>query len=233
MSTEVAVVTGGTGGLGGAVVEALVEDGWRVHVPWRSEGEDARLRERVGSAGGLVLHRADLVDARAVDELFARVGADGGRLGLLCNLVGGFAMAPVEETDPGVWRRMWETNATAPFLAVRAAVPLLRAAGGGRIVNVAAAAALGGAVGGMSAYLAAKAAVVSLTRNLAKELGPSGIAVNAVAPTTIDTPANRRAMPDADRSSWLAPEEIARVIRFLAGADGAVVTGNVLELRKG
>lgn len=232
MSTNVAVVTGGTGGLGGAVVEALLGDGWRVWVPWHTEAACARLKERTGGAPGIRLRQVDLVDAEAVEALFERVREEEGRLDLLCNLVGGFAMAPVDATDPETWRHMWETNATAPYLAARAAVPLFRASGGGRIVNVAAAAALGGPVAGMSAYLAAKSAVVSMTRNLAKELGSAGIAVNAVAPTTIDTPENRRAMPDADRESWLRPEEIAEVIRFLAGPGAAVVSGNVVELRK-
>lgn len=211
MVEKAAVVTGGAGALGGAVVDGLLQDGWRVYV-----------------AG-----RADLTDAAAVEAFFGEIDRKAGRLGLLCNLVGAFAMGPAVDTDPATWDRMLAANATAPWLAIRAAIPRLRASGGGSIVNVAAAAALGGPVPGMSAYLASKAALVSLTRNLAEELAPDGITVNAVAPTTIDTPANRVAMPGADRGTWLSPGEIAQVILFLAGPAARIVNGNVVGLRKG
>jgi NAD(P)-dependent dehydrogenase (short-subunit alcohol dehydrogenase family) len=232
MGEKVAVVTGGTGVLGTEVVASLLGEDWTVWVPWTTERSMARLKERLGPAPGLRAHRADLTHPSGAEEFFGLVGDAHAGMDLLCNLVGGFAGGEITETDPPTWSRMWGLNATAPFLAIRSAVPLLRRRGSGRIVNVAAAAALGGPRKDMSAYLAAKSAVVSLTRNLAEELAPDGITVNAVAPTIIDTPSNREAMPGSDRAGWLDPREIAAVIHFLAGQDAAVVSGNILVLRK-
>lgn len=232
MRDRVAVITGGGGALGSAVVTSFLEDGWTVWVPSSSAASAEELRERLGTPAGLRAAAADLTDTGAVEAFFARVASAHGGLDVLCNLVGGFAAGDIVDTDPATWERMWRLNATAPFLAIRSAVPLLRRSGDGRIVNVAAAAALGDPKPGMSAYLATKAAVVSLTRNLSEELAGDGIRVNAVAPTIIDTPDNRRAMPDAGRDGWLEPREIAGVIRFLAGPHAAVVSGSVLTLRK-
>lgn len=232
MSGKAAVVTGGTGALGGAVVETLLDLGWVVHVPWTSEASASRLRERIAAREGLSLGRADLADATRSDDFFRDTVAPGPPLRLLCNLVGGFAMAKADDTDPDIWDRMWRVNATAPFNAIRSALPLLRGSGGGAIVNVAATAAVDGPAGGMSAYLASKSALVSLTRNLARELAPAGITVNAVAPSVIDTPTNRSAMPDADPGLWVTPGEIAQVVGFLAGPGARVVTGSVLRLTR-
>lgn len=232
MSERVAVVTGGTGVLGAEVVASLLEDAWVVWVPWTTERSIARLEGRLGQASGLHERRADLTDASSVEAFFDLVAQTHPGVDLLCNLVGGFGGGGITETEPSTWSRMWGLNATAPFLAIRSAIPLLRRRGSGRIVNVAAAAALERAKGDMSAYLAAKAAVVSLTRNLAEELAADGITVNAVAPTIIDTPSNRKAMPGSDRGTWLDPREIAAVISFLAGPEAAILSGNVLVLRK-
>lgn len=233
MSERTAVVTGGAGALGRTVVAILLSDGWQVHVPVRAGADAPRLRERHGNAPALFAAAADLTDPAATASFFEGVRTAAGRLDLLANLAGGFAAGSVEDTEPAVWARMLASNATAPFLAIRAALPLLRASGGGAIVNVASASLLGAPAAGMSAYAASKSALVSLTRTLAEELAPDRITVNAVAPTVIDTPANRAAMPRSDRTGWLAPEEIAQVIRFLASPEARPVTGNVLVLRKG
>ncbi len=231
---RVAVVTGGTGGLGRWVVKSLLEDGFHVSVPWISEPEAAELDSFLGgSPPPLELTPADVSDAGQAERHFHALHERAGRLDALVNLVGGFVMGGVEETEPAMWARMVELNATTAFLCSRAAVGPMRQTGGGRIVNIVAFPAFDRGAPSMSAYAAAKAAVLNLTYSLSKELQRSRITVNAVAPQIIDTPANRRDMPDADTAKWLSPLEIAGVIRFLLGRDAACVTGALLPLTKG
>jgi NAD(P)-dependent dehydrogenase (short-subunit alcohol dehydrogenase family) len=230
---RVALVTGGTGSLGRAVVARLVADAMDVHASWVTETEAAGLKEMLGwDVDRVHLHRADVTDPASVDRLVSAVVGEAGRLDVLANIVGGFAFAPLEETDPAVWHRMLALNATSAFLCCRAATPAMRRRKWGRIVNVAAAPALERGAANMSAYAASKAAVLNLTYSLARELGPSGITANAIVPSIIDTPANRKAMPDADTSTWLRPEEIAEVVAFLVSARATVVTGTAVNLAR-
>lgn len=235
---QAAIVTGGTGGLGRHVVPVLLEEGVVVHVPWVDEAELAQVRsdlegvaERVG--GVVRFHHADVTDPAAVDALVTAVSRESGPVRILCNLAGGFALHPLEETAPATWDRMMELNARTAFLTSRAVAPGMAEAGGGRIVNVAAHPAVERGQPLLSAYSPSKAAVMNLTETLSKELVDRGITVNAVLPSIIDTPGNREAMPAADRSTWLPPEEIAGVIRFLVGPHARTVTGAAVTLSLG
>jgi NAD(P)-dependent dehydrogenase (short-subunit alcohol dehydrogenase family) len=233
---RVVLITGGTGDLGQWVVEAFLAQGDRVHVPVFASAEAEGLRERLGDRAGEVRFHmeADLTRPESVTEVFEAVEATGdGPPVVLLNLAGGFTMAPVEETEPDAWDRMWRMNATTAFLCSRQAFPGMRAAGWGRIVNVSAFPALELGSPGLSAYGASKAAVLNLTRTLAQEGVEDGITVNAVLPSIIDTPGNRRTMPDQDRSRWLAPPEIAGVLRFLASEEARIVNGSALTLTLG
>lgn len=229
MTDRTVLVTGGTGFLGEGVVERFLEDGWRVVVPWVSEDEVPRLMDRVGNPPELVTFKADVTDPESVSRLLEAAG----ELHAAVLLVGGFAMSPLAETNPGTWERMVALNATSVFQVARQVLPKLEAAGGGSLVTVAAEPALDRGADGMGAYAATKAAVVSLTRTLAQEGAGAGINANAVAPRIIDTPANRESMPDADTSTWLQPREIARVIAFLTSPEGQIVNGAVLTLNRG
>lgn len=232
MDARAVLVTGGTGALGQAVVEHFLAEGARVVVPWVTEDEADRLRDRVPGDAPLTLVHGSITDAdgaaRAVEA-----ARQAGRLDTAVLLVGGFAMAPLAETPRDTWDRLVALNATSVFQVAHQVLPVLEANGGGRIVTVAAEPALERGAKGMGAYAATKSAVVSLTRTLAREGGPLGITANAVAPRIIDTPANRASMPGADTSTWLQPEEIARVIGFLAGPSGGIVNGSVLTLNRG
>lgn len=228
MQPRITLVTGGGGGLGGAVVEALLARGDQVWAPWRSAEAAEELRARAAGAPSLRLIEADVTDPEQMAAVIGRIRGGEGRLDGLCNLVGGFTMSPLAETSDEAWDRMMTLNPRSAFVVTRAALPLLSTSGRGRIVNVAAAPAIRHGGGRMSAYAASKGAVVALTHALAAELGPEGISVNAVAPTTIDTPANREAMPQADRSRWVTPVELTSLILWLTSDAARVVTGNVV-----
>jgi NAD(P)-dependent dehydrogenase (short-subunit alcohol dehydrogenase family) len=221
------VVTGGTGALGSAVVAALVEAGAVCHLPYRvaAEAEHFPLRDhaKVKLVAGI-----DLTDEAAVARLYDGVPAPWASI----NLAGGFAMSAVGKTTKAELMKQIDLNLVTAFLSCAAAVnAITRTGAGGRIVNVAARPALEWRSGaGMAAYTASKAGVAALTAALAEEVVKSGILVNAVAPSIMDTPANRAALPQADYSAWPKVAEVAATILFLASPDNTVTRGGVVPV---
>lgn len=221
-TTQTALVTGGTGGLGVAVVERLLHDGWRVVVPWMAERELERLPAR----DGLELRRADLSDPAAVTEVVAIArGEARAPLAAVVNLVGGFAAGPrVHETPIEDFEAQFRLNLRPTYLVTQAALPALIEAGSGSIVCVSTRAALE-PFPGAAGYAASKAAVVAFVKALAVEYRDDGVRANAILPSVIDTPGNRKAMPNADHSRWVRPEEIAGVIAFLCSDQSSPTSG--------
>jgi NAD(P)-dependent dehydrogenase (short-subunit alcohol dehydrogenase family) len=201
------LITGASGGLGGAVVAALESGGDRVVAASHPE-----------------------YDLTRADEAGRAVAAAGPELSALIHLVGGYAggMA-VSETSDDVWRRMQTLNLDTAFYAARAAVPVLAARPGGRVVLIGARPAVE-PVAGLAAYAVAKAGVVALARTLALELAPRQATCNVVLPSVIDTPANRAAMPKADFSRWVSPASLALVIAWLASPAASDVNGAVVPV---
>jgi NAD(P)-dependent dehydrogenase (short-subunit alcohol dehydrogenase family) len=194
-------------------------------------GEDVRTLEAICAplSGNLHLHACgDLADPETVRKLFAQIPPPN----VLLHLAGGFAMAPIAETTSEMWGKMMDMNATSAFLVAQAAFSAMQQRGSGRIVLVSALPAIQGGAAGMSAYAASKAAVLSLAHTLAREGAPHGITVNAILPSIIDTPGNRAAMPDADRSTWIRPEEVAAILDFLASPVGGPITGAAIPLTR-
>ena len=213
------LVAGGTGALGGAVLADLVEHGYSVAATWLVPKERERVEQALGDRVQLV--QADLMDTAQVQNAVDQV-AD---LGAVVNLVGGYAQGGrVHETEPADFERMLELNLRPGFLLARAAMPKLIERGGGAYVGVSARAALR-PFKGAAGYITAKAAVIAFVESLAAEYRDDGIRANVVLPSTIDTPANRAQMPNADHSKWVPPAEIASVIRFLVSDASAPTSG--------
>lgn len=219
------VVAGGTGGLGRAVSLAFLREGATAIVTYRKEEEFDALAAEAGAGSRLEGQRLDVTDEGAVAAFIAEVAAKHGRLDALVNAVGGYTGGvKLWEMETRVFDQMLALNLRSGFVLARAVTPVMLKQGRGAIVNVASKAAVEHAAGA-SAYAASKAAAVALMASLAADLKGTGVRVNSVLPSIIDTPANRAAMPKADFAAWPKPEEIARVILFLCSDDAVLVHG--------
>ncbi len=224
---KVAIVTGGAGALGSAVVSTLLAAGATVAAPYRHEGELEALRQQLGLTADAALSGAvvDLTAEAAVQAYYGQVAAEHGGIDILVNVAGGFAGGkPVHEAGWAIWQEQLDLNLKTAVISCAAAVPHMIARGGGAIVNVSTRTATQPGAN-LAAYAAAKRAVLQLTEALAAELRDHEITANAILPSTIDTPANRRGAPNADHSRWVSPEAIARVVLFLVGPDARIISG--------
>lgn len=225
---KVALITGGTGALGRVVTAAFLAAGARVVVTYVVDTELPGFEAAV-PATGRETAKVELTDRAALDALVARILGTHGRLDVLLNLAGGFAAGAIVDTTDAQLDRLVTTNVKTAFCCTRAVLPTMIRQRHGRIVNVTSRPALVGG-GGVSAYAITKAGVAALTRAAADEVREHGVTVNAIAPSTIDTPANRTAMPSVDPARWVKPEEIAATLVFLASDAAASTSGAIIPV---
>jgi NAD(P)-dependent dehydrogenase (short-subunit alcohol dehydrogenase family) len=228
---KVAFIAGGTGGLGRAVSQAFLAEAATVVVTYRKKQELDELKNAAGiHADRLFGYEIDVTDEAAVGKCIQSILKENGRIDFLVNAVGAYAGGvKLWEIGSGVLDQQLKLNLISGYVLCRALVPAMLKQGSGAIVNVASKAALDHAAGA-SAYVATKAAAVAMMDSLAADLKGSGVRVNSILPSIIDTPANRKAMPDADFAKWPKPEEIARVILFLCSDDARVVHGAAIPV---
>ena len=219
---QTVIVSGGTGGLGSAVTRKLLDDGWRVVVPWVVEAELSRLPD----SDRLVTLQADLFDESSVAEVVAAAASDpSAPVKAVVNLVGGFAMGErVDATPVDEFERLLRLNLRPLYLLSAAAIPKLIEAGGGSVVGVSAKAAFA-PFSGAAGYITSKAAVWAFISALAAEYKDDAIRANAILPSVIDTPGNRESQPNSSRKGWVSPETIAETVAFLVSDASAAVTG--------
>ena len=229
LSGKQVVVTGGTGALGTAVVNLMIDAGANCIVPYIHDAEEQRFPYR-GQPQVTLIKVTDLADEDEVARVFAAVKLPSGLWGSI-HIAGGFAAGKIGETGKSALMTQIDSNLASCFLCCRAAVQAMQRSGGGRIVNVTARPGLEWRTGaGMTAYTVAKAGVAALTVALAEEVAKDGILVNAVAPSIMDTAANRQAMPKADHSVWPKVQEVAATVAFLASPENRVTRGAIVPV---
>lgn len=221
LANKVVLVTGGTGGLGQTVTQSLLAAGARVALLYANTPPEERAEQ--------ISVRADVTKADDVRQAVAEVLAKTQRIDALVHMVGGFKTGQVSDTEETAWREQFELNLHPAFTLAQCVLPHFQERGTGRIVLVGAKAATR-PFAGAAAYLVSKAALHALVQVLAVELANTRITVNAVLPSTIDTPANRRDMPDADASRWVPPSELARWIVFLASDQSPHLNGALVPV---
>ena len=227
LRSKIALIAGANGGLGKSVTQAFLDAGATV------VGVSRNIRQADFNHPSFVAIAAELSSGNAAKKLVDQVAAKFGRIDVLAHLIGGFAGGrTVAETDDPTFESMLDVNLRSAFYVLRSVIPQMRRAGSGRIIAIGSRAAEdpGPSVG---AYSASKAALVALIRTVALENKDRGITANVILPGTIDTPANRKAMPDADTRTWVQPTSIASLIVWLAGEAAKDVNGAVIPVYGG
>lgn len=225
LKNKIAIVTGGTGALGKAITVAFLEEGAKVVCTYIVDKEKKQCLSLTSKhKDKIVFIKADVTKKKDVFNMITNTTRKFKRVDILVNVVGGFAFSYIKDTDEKTWDLMMRLNLKSAFLCSKYVLPRMIEQNYGKIINISSRPALKGSAG-VGAYSASKAGVLNLTETIADEIKDYEINVNAVLPSTIDTPANRKDMPEADFSKWVKPEEIARVILFLASDDSKPISG--------
>ena len=227
MKDKVVLVTGANGGLGSCITQAFLDTGARV------VGSSRNIQQSDFTSANFVAIPAELSEGESGNALIERVVQRFRKLDVLAHTVGGFAGGQsVAQTDEATFQHMLDLNLTSLFRILRAAIPVLRKSGNGRIIAIGSRAAVEPGAG-VSAYSASKAAMTSLMKTVALENGDAGLTANVILPGTMDTPANRKAMPGADFSKWVQPANVASLVLWLAGDAAKEISGAAIPIYGG